>query len=164
MRTRFTFLSALFLLLAGQVIFAQVTGTVEDADGFPLADAQISVRGTDASAVTDENGAFSVDAQVGDVLIITDLMGTTQEFNIPKTKLGTLKFGAPVTLTEVTLVGGIKMETGQKLGANTIVRKKILNWHPWQQLMKFLMVVLQDYLFRLIVDIQVAPILLQFVV
>jgi len=130
MRTRFAFLSALFLLLAGQVIFAQVTGTVEDADGFPLADAQISVRGTDASAVTDENGAFSVDAQVGDVLIITDLMGTTQEFNIPKTKLGTLKFGAPVTLTEVTLVGGIKMETGQKLGANTIVRKEDFELAP----------------------------------
>lgn len=130
MRTRFAFLSALFLLLVGQVIFAQVTGTVEDADGFPLADAQVAVRGGDVSEITDENGAFSIDAQVGDVLIVTDLMGVTQEFNVSRANLGTLKFGAPIELQTVTLLGGIKVDPAQKVGAYTTVSSENFEMTP----------------------------------
>jgi len=130
MRTRFAFLSALFLLFIGQVVFAQVTGTVEDANGFPVADAEVVVRGAGTSAVTDENGSFSVDAKIGDVLIVTDLMGVTQEFNVSKTNLGSLKFGAPVELQTVTLLGGIKVDPAQKVGAYTVINKEDFELTP----------------------------------
>lgn len=94
MRTKFAFLSALFLLFIGQAVFAQVTGTVEDADGFAVSDAEVAVRGGSASALTDENGDFSIDAQIGDVLVVTDMYGTTKDFNVSKNNLGILSFAA----------------------------------------------------------------------
>ena len=107
MRTKFAFLSALFLLFVGQVVFAQVTGTVQDTDGFPIADADVIVRGGDASAITDENGTFSVDAQINDVLVITDpLSGVSMDFKIVKTNMGVLRL-AGVELEVVTITRSI---------------------------------------------------------
>src|SRR5690606_28405422 len=104
MRTKFAFLSALFLLFVGQVVFAQVTGTVQDTDGFPIADADVIVRGGDASAITDENGTFSVDAQINDVLVITDpLSGVSMDFKIVKTNMGVLRLaGVEVEVVTIT--------------------------------------------------------------
>ncbi len=130
MRTRFAFLGALFLLFVGQVVFAQVTGTVQDGDGFPVSDAEVTVRGSDAMAITDGNGSFSIDAQIGDVLIVTDLMGISKEFSINRNKLGVLKLGEALVLTEVTLVGGIKMDPAQKIGSYSIVRKEDFELSP----------------------------------
>ena len=98
---------------------SEVSGYLEDADGFPVADALIAVRGNDISTVADENGQFYIDAQIGDVLTITDAMGVSQDFAVNKIKMGRLKFGAPVELESVTLIGGIKVEPAQKVGAYT---------------------------------------------
>src|SRR5690606_22801479 len=130
MRTKFAFLSALFLLLVGQVVFAQVTGTVQDGDTLPVSDAEVIVRGGDASAVTDENGAFSIDAQVGDVLTVTDLFGGTQDFKVTKNNMGILKFGSVVELGTVTLVGGIKVDPAQKIGAYDVIKKEDFELAP----------------------------------
>lgn len=106
MRTKFAFISALFLLFIGQVVFAQVTGTVEDDYG-PLADAEVTVRGGEASAITDENGSFSIDAKVGDVLTVTDAMGTAQDFPVTSTNMGALSFGKAVELEVITIVKSV---------------------------------------------------------
>ena len=105
MRTKFAFISALFLLFIGQVVFAQVTGTVEDDYG-PVTDAEITVRGGDASAITDENGAFSIDAKVGDVLVVTDAFGTSKDFPVSSLNMGKLTFGA-VELEVITITKSI---------------------------------------------------------
>lgn len=129
MRTKFAFLSALFLLFVGQVVFAQVTGTVQDEFG-PVADAEVTVMGGDASTMTDENGMFSIDAKVGDVLVIVDAMGTSKDFKISKNNMGVLKLGALTLLPEVTLVGGAKLDVSQKIGANTVVSKEDFELAP----------------------------------
>lgn len=129
MRTRFAFKSALFLLFIGQVLLAQVTGNVQDDFG-PVADAEVTVRGGNASATTNENGSFSIDAKVGDVLVIVDAMGTSQDFKVTKNNMGTLKLGAQLLLPEVTLVGGVKLDASQKIGANTIVGKENFELAP----------------------------------
>ncbi len=130
MRTKFAFLSALFLLLVGQTVFAQVTGTLQDDFG-PVADAEIAVRGTDATAITNEKGAFTIDAQVGDVLIITDAMGTSQDFQVSKKNMGILKFGTQLLLPEVTLLGGIKIDPAQKVGAYDVISKEHFESTPY---------------------------------
>src|SRR5690606_36034191 len=130
MRTRFAFLSALFLLFVGQVVFAQVTGTVQDGDGFPLSDAEVTVRGGDTTTITDDNGRFTIDAQVGDVLIVTDSFGTSKEFNVNKNNLGILKLGEAIELTTVTLVGGVKMDASQKVGAYTTIQNEDFELAP----------------------------------
>ena len=129
MRTKFAFISALFLLFIGQVVFAQVTGTVQDDYG-PVADAEVTVRGGEASAVTDENGTFSIDAKVGDVLTVTDAMGTAQDFSVTNNNMGAIKFGAAVELETVTLLGGVKVDPAQKVGAYSVVKKEDFEMTP----------------------------------
>lgn len=115
-------LSFLFLFAVFQFVDAQVRGTVNDQDGFAVADAEVTVRGTEATAVTDENGAFEIDAQVGDVLVITDMLGVTKDFNVASTNMGTLSFGVEV-LTEAVILGyGISESDEQKTGAYTTVK------------------------------------------
>lgn len=128
MRTKFAFLSALFLLFMGQALFAQVTGKVVDDFG-PVADAEVTVRGGDESTFTDGNGAFSIDAKVGDVLVITDIMGTSKDFKVGKANMGTLNLSALV-LEEVKLVGGIKVDPAQKIGAYDVVKKEDFELTP----------------------------------
>ena len=131
MRTKIAFFSALFLLLVGQVVFAQVTGTVKDGDGFAVSDAEVAVRGGSATTVTNENGSFSIDAKVNDVLIITDMMGTSRDFKVTKLNMGTMKFSESVELTTVTLVGGIKMDNAQKVGSYDVVTKEDFELTPY---------------------------------
>ena len=131
MRTKFAFFSALFLLLVGQVVFAQVTGTLKDSDGFPVSDAEVTVRGGSDSAFTDENGKFSINANVNDVLVITDAYGTAQDFKITKLAMGNLKFGTQTILPEVTLLGGIKINPAQKVGAYDVVSKEDFELTPF---------------------------------
>lgn len=122
MRTKFAFLSALFLLFAGQVIFAQVTGVVQDQNGFALSDAEVTVRGGNASAYTDDDGAFSINAKVGDVLVVTDDMGVPQEFKVSKANMGILKFGIE-ELAGATIVGAYDRTVTRKesMGAQTTI-------------------------------------------
>ena len=54
---------------ATSMLFAQnvVTGTVSDADG-PLIGASVQVRGTTVGTITDFDGYFSIEANIGDEL------------------------------------------------------------------------------------------------
>lgn len=123
MRTKFTFLCSLFLLFAVQVIFAQVTGTVQDDYG-PVADAEITVMGSDAVSTTDENGNFTIDAKVGDVLVVVDPNGTSQDFKVTRERMGAMKMGTLTLLPEVKIIGGIKLDPAQKVGSYEIVSKE----------------------------------------
>ena len=70
MRKRITSLSLLAFIGLSTAVFAQTKGTVNDANGFPESDVEVSVKGTEKIAYTDENGNFNIDAKVGDVLVI----------------------------------------------------------------------------------------------
>lgn len=126
MRTKFAFLSALFLLLVGQVVFAQVTGTVQDGDGFPIADAEVTVRGSETSTTTNENGAFSIEAKVGDVLVVTDAMDNSQDFSVTSNRMGVLKFGAAVELEVVTVTGSVFDPTANSKSGVTVISAEAL--------------------------------------
>ena len=58
-----------FVLGSASVAFAQntVTGTVEDADG-PLIGASVLVKGTTRGTITDFDGNYSIEANIGDEL------------------------------------------------------------------------------------------------
>lgn len=130
MRTKFTFLCSLFLLLAGQLIFAQVTGTVQDEYG-PIADAEITVMGSDAVTTTDESGNFTIDARVGDVLVVVDAIGTSQDFKVTKANMGAMKMGSMLILPEVTILGGIKIDPAQKVGSYDVVSSEHFESTPF---------------------------------
>lgn len=129
MRTKFAFISALFLLFIGQVVFAQVTGTVEDDYG-PVADAEVTVRGGNASAITDENGSFSIDAQVGNVLVVTDAMGTAQDFTVTQPNMGTMKFGTAIELDVITVTSVFDPTEKIQSGSSIVGAEKIEGLNP----------------------------------
>lgn len=108
----------------------KVSGYLEDPDGFPIADALIEVRGNTSTSVADENGNFNIDANVGDVLVVTDLTGVQEDYKVTKENLGKLKFGQNIELQAVTLVGGVKINPSQKVGAYTTVRQENFEGKP----------------------------------
>lgn len=121
MRKKLTSLSLLAFLGLSTIVFAQTKGTVNDENGFPEADVEVTVKGTNKTVFTDENGSFDIDAKVGDVLVIN---GT--EFIVASSNLGVLKpkkseivdlqetvvtaFGVQKKETVVGSVGTIKAE------------------------------------------------------
>ncbi len=108
MRKRFTSLSFIAFLSLGSIAFGQTKGTVNDANGFPEADVEVTVKGTDKVVYTDENGNFDIDAKIGQILVVNG-----KEFIVTKNDLGVLKSSETVDLAEtvVTAFGVQKKET-----------------------------------------------------
>lgn len=130
MKRRLTSLSLLAFLGLGTLAFAQVTGVVNDADGFPESDVEVTVKGTDKVAYTDMDGAFDIDAQIGDVLVING-----KEFNVTSNTLGTLNYVDPkkqetVELGTVNILGSIKLDPTQKIGSFETIKRDDLEQTP----------------------------------
>ena len=113
----------------GTMAFAQVTGVINDANGFPEADAEVVVKGTDKVAYTDENGNFNVDAKVGDILIVNG-----KEFKVTSNNLGVLKsITEDVSLGEVVVTGygNVNRETfvgtGSEVDGKKLAQKSVSN-------------------------------------
>jgi TonB-linked SusC/RagA family outer membrane protein len=70
MKTKFNQILTAIFLLFGMVAFAQqtISGSVTDESGVPLPGATVVVQGTSNAAVTDFDGNFSINAEVGDTL------------------------------------------------------------------------------------------------
>ncbi|WP_333660381.1 SusC/RagA family TonB-linked outer membrane protein [Chishuiella changwenlii] len=125
MRRRLTSLSLLAFLGLGTLAFAQVTGVVNDANDFPEADVEVTVKGTDKVAFTDENGNFNIDAKVGDTLVING-----KEFKVTSTSLGALKYSTTenVDLDEVVITS--IFEAPAKAGQTIVNSDQIKDFNP----------------------------------
>ncbi|MET3731903.1 YfbK domain-containing protein [Moheibacter stercoris] len=100
-----------------------IKGFLEDEYG-PIGDAEVSIKGKNLTTITDGSGKFDIAANIGDVLVVTDLMGITEEFPVTKDNLGRLKFGQTVALQKVVLIGGIKMDSAQQVGSYSVVKSE----------------------------------------
>lgn len=127
MRRRITSLSLLAFLGLGTAAFAQVTGVVNDADNFPEADVEVSVKGTDKVVYTDQDGKFDIDAKIGDVLVVNG-----KEFSVTSNALGTLKYAAvtnsTVDLSEVVVKSIFNAPS--KSGVTTVKAKDLEQMNP----------------------------------
>ncbi|MBO9682730.1 MAG: carboxypeptidase-like regulatory domain-containing protein, partial [Flavisolibacter sp.] len=75
------FLFSLFLFSIAA--FAQnITGIVTDADGKPIGNVTVQVKGTTRSALTDDAGKFSINASGNDVLVVSYVGYNTQEVRV----------------------------------------------------------------------------------
>ena len=66
----------------GEDQFKPIRGTIKNAQGNAVAGASIVVKGTSRGTSTDENGNFSIDANDGDVLVITAVGYNSNEIPI----------------------------------------------------------------------------------
>ena len=100
-----TFLFSL-IVLATQAQQRQISGTVKDEKGSPVASVTVSVKGSQASAITNEDGSFTISAKEGDVLVFSAVSFQTTEVNITSASSYTIVLTpTSVTLTDVVVVG-----------------------------------------------------------
>ena len=96
----------IFALIFGAIgiVNGQITGTVTDDQGVPLVGASVVKKGTSIGATTDFDGNYSIDAILGDRLIVSFIGYEPQEVLIDSTILNiTLVSG--LALSEVIITG-----------------------------------------------------------
>ncbi|RVU00964.1 SusC/RagA family TonB-linked outer membrane protein [Mucilaginibacter limnophilus] len=91
---------------------APIKGVVRDNAGQPLPGVSITVKGTTKGAQSDINGQFTVDAEIGDILIISYVGYVTQEIKVSSTAQITINISEDSKqLSEVVVTAlGIKKE------------------------------------------------------
>lgn len=97
---------SVFVLLLGivSVTNAQIKGTVLDDEGGPLPGASVVVKGTSTGSTTDFDGKFSVDALVGDILVVSYIGFETIEVVAEAGEM-TVRLSSGLALSEVIIVG-----------------------------------------------------------
>ena len=85
MKTKFSVILTLLLVLVVQISFAQnknVSGTVSDDNGLPLPGATVVIKGTSTGVSTDFDGNYSITASVGDVLVFSYVGYSNQSITV----------------------------------------------------------------------------------
>ncbi len=127
-------LNKFFPLFFGLTIFANIAfaqdntkGTVTDADGKPLPDITVKVKGTKNATATNSNGNFSIAAPKTAVLVFTAVGFVPQEVNISGTGNISVKLIASnKALDEVIVVGYGTQKKRDLTGAVSSVKTKDL--------------------------------------
>lgn len=108
-----------------------VRGKVTDAAGKPIASASVTLKGTSTGTTTDENGAFSISAAQGDVLVISYIGYANKEITVGRDNNITIALAAGNSqLDEVIVVGYGTQRRTNVTGAVSSVNNKTLNELP----------------------------------
>lgn len=103
---------------AGETIaFDQVTGKVTDAEGNPLAGVSVTVKGTNKGVSTNMRGEFSIEANKGDILVISYIGYVAQEYTVGDSRNVNVSLAvSDFQMSEVVVTAlGIRKET-KRLG------------------------------------------------
>ncbi|OQP53672.1 SusC/RagA family TonB-linked outer membrane protein [Niastella populi] len=118
------FLTPLYLLAQSQ----EVSGTVKDSTGRPLAGVSVSVKGKNLVTITKSGGTFIIPAQTGDVLVFSGVSLENQEILIgSKTTLDVTMQTSAYMMTDVVVVGYGKGSRKTLSSAITSVKPEDLN-------------------------------------
>ncbi len=82
----------------------QITGKVVDEDGTPLPGASIVKKGTTVGSTTDFDGNFSIDAAIGDVLVVSYIGFESKNITVNNSNM-TIRLSSGLALSEVIIVG-----------------------------------------------------------
>lgn len=85
---------------------ALITGKVLDEKGESLPGVSVLLKGTSTGAVTDANGAYSIEANAGDILVFSFVGFASQEVTVgAQTTVNVTLLSSSATLDEVIVVG-----------------------------------------------------------
>jgi iron complex outermembrane receptor protein len=94
------------LILAAQAQQRQISGTVKDATGIPLASVTVMIKGSTASTITAEDGSFTILAKEGDVLVFTAVSFEATEIKVTSASSYPVALvPKSLALTDVVVVG-----------------------------------------------------------
>lgn len=99
----FLFLSC--LALSGQQKSNSVTGTVKDESGAPLVGAGVFIKGTNTGTITDQNGTFTINADQGSVLVVSNIGYLDKEVRVSSNNLQITLQEDKELLDEVVVIG-----------------------------------------------------------
>lgn len=106
----------------------QVSGTVKDEKGEPVASATVAVKGKNVSVSTAANGTFSINAKANDVLVISAVSFTTQEIKVTSASTYDVTLSSSsVALTDVVVVGYGRSSKRTISSAITSIKPEDLN-------------------------------------
>ena len=106
----------------------QVSGTVKDEKGEPVASATVAVKGKNVSVGTAANGTFSITAKTNDVLVISAVSFTTQEIKVTSASTYEVTLSSSsLALTDVVVVGYGKSSRKNLSSAITTLKPEDLN-------------------------------------
>lgn len=98
-----------FFLLPVLIVQAQqrqISGTVKDAKGSPVASVTVAVKGSPASSITTEDGSFTISAKDGDILVFSAVSFETTEVKVTSASSYAVVLTAnAVVLSDVVVVG-----------------------------------------------------------
>ncbi|PIB38261.1 SusC/RagA family TonB-linked outer membrane protein [Maribacter sp. 4G9] len=111
-------LIAFVLLFFGTNAFAQeqsITGIVTDTEGVPLPGASVVVQGTTTGTQTDFDGNYTIDANVGDVLVFSYLGFDTQEVPVSNEAAINITLAQNTAMLDEVVVTGYGSQSRAKL-------------------------------------------------
>lgn len=111
--------------LHGNPLKGAVVGLVYDAnDGTPLPFVNIIVKGTSKKTMTNVDGYYSIDAKIGDILIISFLGMQTKEIRVDDKIHNVNLFSDTHELSEVVVVGYSSVKKKDLVGSVTAIESK----------------------------------------
>lgn len=119
-----------FLVLSMLTMNAQqqIRGTLKDSKGSPVPSATVSVKGTAKSAITADDGSFTIIAKEGDVLVFSAISFETTEMKVTSSGSYTVVLVASsVTLGDVVVVGYGRSSKKNLSSAVTTIKPEDLN-------------------------------------
>jgi len=127
MKRNLRILSTFVLLFVGHVIYAQVSGTVTDANGKPVSAASVKVIETGIEEFTDNSGKFTIDAQNGQNLEVNAVGSETKKVAVTGNVVNfSLAKSKDENLTEVVAVGFRDKNKEEITGAVQTVDEKLV--------------------------------------
>jgi iron complex outermembrane receptor protein len=100
-----TFFFSLVMLVV-QAQQKQISGTVTDGKGSPVASATVAVKGSKTSTLTADNGSFTISAKDGDVLVFSAISFETTEVKVTsESSYSVIMNATTVLLSDVVVVG-----------------------------------------------------------
>lgn len=122
----FLFCAAFHMTSTAQTI----RGTVTDQTGKPLSAASVVIQKTSKGTVTDKDGAFTISASQGDVLVVSSLGFATKEVTVNGDNLAISLAATNAELTEVVVTGYGTQKRAAVTGAISTVSGKVINELP----------------------------------
>jgi TonB-dependent starch-binding outer membrane protein SusC len=123
-----TFFFTFSMMLMAQAQEKQVRGIVKDGKGNPVPSVTVSVKGTNTSAVTSDDGAFTINAKDGDVLVFSAVSFERSEIKVSSSATYAMVLvSTSVTLGDVVVVGYGKSSRKNLSSSITTIKPEDLN-------------------------------------
>jgi TonB-linked SusC/RagA family outer membrane protein len=116
-------LQLLLLLMFSAVLYAQqqVSGTIKNNAGTPLAGATINLKGSNTSVLSGNDGAFSIAAANGAILIVSYVGYTTQEVSVNAATINVVMANNEDASEAVVVIGYQSVRKRDLTGAVSII-------------------------------------------